>query len=232
MNTRPGGLLAICIIALVLGVLGFLTSAYGAVWLVIGTQMQESFVGSSEVDSEFDDEFADAMAKAEAEAAGETSEEAEDESLPPEFEIYSDTMTVQKKYLSALLGTTFGNIVASVLLAVGALAILLERPVGRKILLWGLGLGLVFDVVEIIPTAMMQFEIMPMTASAMPAGAGMGGFVTAILIVQMVFVGGWALSLAVYYIIAIVYLRKPKTLEYFATMRADADPVPVEVIAD
>ena len=235
MNTRPGGLLAICIIALILGVLGFFSSGLGAVGLVIGTQMQATFGGTSEFDSEFDDEFADAMAEAQAEReTAEEVEEAEDESLASQFDIYSDSMAVQKKYLPALLGTMFGNVVASVLLAAGALMILLERPVGRRVMLWGLGIALLIDVVKVIPNAMMQAEIMPLTTAGMPAGMGSGiqTFMTAMLVFQIGFMALWALALAVYYIIAIIYLRKPKTLEYFAAMSADADPVLVEVIAD
>jgi hypothetical protein len=210
VRQRPGGLTAICVMAIVLGALGLMTGCLGALSQVFNQQMQNG--------------LAEMQAGANEEAA----------ELQKEMNAKVLAATAKYAWLTAVL-SVFQLALAGSLLAGGIMSLKL-RPLGRKLLLGAFATAIVFEAVRIYPTLAVQRATAPIMAEYMPKvmkaqapkggqpqgmDQAMSGIMSVALIVGMVFAVGTVIVKVVFYAIGIVYLRKPPVTSLFASPALD-----------
>ncbi len=201
---RPGGLTAICVLAIVLGALGLMTGCFGLLSQAFNQQIQTGLAGIQ---------------------AGDNKELGEIQN-----EMNAKVLTASAKYawLNKLLAVVQFAVAGS-LLAGGIMSLKL-RPLGRKLLLSAFVAAIVFEGARLYPTMAVQREMAPimaeymprmMKAQAPPGGQppgmheAMSGIMSAAMIVGMVISVGMVAVKAVFYVIGIVYLRKPSVAQLF-----------------
>jgi hypothetical protein len=135
---NPVWVKAVCIVSIVLGSLGLLMATTGVIFTLMAERSQDSMLRMMQAFS----------------AGG----------MPPEVQevqkqLMADTAAIQKRWLPinmVILGFSF--LVAATLLA-GGIQALRKRAAGRKLLLAALCIAAVFELVRVVPTSLMQWEI-------------------------------------------------------------------------
>jgi hypothetical protein len=191
--TRPGGLTAICVIAIVLGVMGFMSSGMKGVNLVFGKQFQKLVAGVSGTPNK---EMAEAQ-----EELNEAMWELSDRFLIPNILLASTQFALA-------IALTFGGLKAMKL-----------QAIGRKVLVVAFSFVVVFEIAQLGLFAMIQIQMMPLmdihmsrVLEAAPGNnPGSEKFAQSIakysLIAGFIMQGGWMLVKLVFLGIAIWYLR-------------------------
>lgn len=205
----PVWLKVVCIVSIVLGALGLLMAATG----LIGQWKAEDWQKST------------AKLMEAVQAGG----------VPPQIkelqqEMMDQTIAVQRRWLPINVAvSTVHLLVAAVLLAGGIQALRL-KPSGRKLLLAALSLAIVFEVVRIVPTSMMQWQmskiIEPFMQKTMEAAAPPGKAMPAAqrksiqmvmrasmmagLLIGVLTAAGMAIVKLAFYIAGIWLLRRPQ----------------------
>lgn len=210
---RPGGLTAVCVIAIILGSMGLMSSVIQGANLAGGQRIQGAFsgmgqMGVSEELRGVQDEFNEAVA------------------------------TVTKKYFWVNTTTVVVHlIVASLLIYGGALTLRQAYP-GYRVLRVTSLVAIVFEIARAIPYLMIQWDMLPVLEEYMPrmmmesAGASgdqaaeaaeamarigaMMARLTAIF--GMVFFCGWCLVKVVFYSITNRYLKKADIRRLFVAV--------------
>jgi len=203
---RPGGLVAVCVIAIVLGGLGVFSSLSFLVNLAFGSQMQSAFTPQ-------------------------TMPGQNNQMLEVQQEMNAKVWSITQKWNVVHWILTAALIVNVALLLTGGIMTLRLNPTGRKLLLAVFISAIVVDIARAVPgvligaeTFQVMEEYMPrmMDASAPPGqqappgvGDAMGTAMQIGGIVAMVFAIGWALAKVVVYLIGAMYLTRPAVKELF-----------------
>jgi len=217
--TRPGGLTAICVIAIVLGTMGFMSSGLKGVNLVFGRQLQQlvSSVGGM---------------------PNKKMKEAQDKLNEAIWE-------VNDRFLIPTILLTAAQFTLAMALIFGGLKALRLQAVGRKVLVMACSFVVVFEIAQMGMFAMMQIQMMPIMEVHMsrvmeaapgnnPAGQKFGQSIARFsLIAGFIMQGGWMLVKLFFLGFSIWYLRTQRTRALFQSMAAPdprqptgrADPV-------
>ncbi|MFN0052810.1 MAG: hypothetical protein ACKV0T_11505 [Planctomycetales bacterium] len=201
-RTRPGGLTAVCILALLLGIVGLLTGCAGLASQAFGAQLQEAMSGMQPGGNE-------AMRQA-------------------QQEMNTKILAVAKKYAWMTVPLLVVKMVAELLMIAGAAGALGLKPFGRKWLMWGLTAALVIESISLIPALLLQNETQAVTQEYMNkimSGAGggqgaaeFGSSITQVAtIIGLVLAIGWLLVKALYYVLSLRYLRKREIAALFGS---------------
>ena len=196
---RPGGLTAVCIIAIVLGGLGIFASLSAFTMSLVGNQVQQ-----------FQQQFA---------AAG----------SPPEVqqvqaEMNAETMRIANRFRLANVGISLTHLVVAGCLLLGGIWALQLKEKGRR-LLWAVCLvAIVFELARSVPNVLMQMEnaalmeeYMPRLMQAQTPGdqdaqvAEFGRmFARFSMIMGWVIFAGWLSLKLVFFAVAARYLWSPR----------------------
>jgi hypothetical protein len=202
---RPGGLTAVCVIAIILGVLGLGSSLMTLASLAMQSSMEKAFKMPRQP------------------------------GMPDNFvqiqeEMQKKIMEVNHRYSGLLTGIGLLNLViASCLLAGGIMAIKMKPNIHRFLV--GVFLAaIVFEVIAAVVGIYMQLEMssiitdfMSKMVTSLPKGAKGGDEAAAIMmtaakvgvIIGMVFSLGWALAKMIFYGVSASYLRRPNIRRLF-----------------
>ncbi|MEX2118203.1 MAG: hypothetical protein WD847_01230 [Pirellulales bacterium] len=204
MNQRPGGLTAVCVLAIVLGALGLLTGLVGIVGMLAAPAMQNLFSGMPGMNDEF---------------------------TKVQMEMNAEMMAVaQSRPVLTWSLYIVHLMVASTLLVGGILAVML-KPVGRRLLLGVFVGAIVFELVRIVPTVIMALENMAIVEEYMPRLAEasnqggqappgmdqtMGAFAKVGAIVGLVAAVAMMLFKCAFYVVGTLYLSKPRIVALYS----------------
>jgi hypothetical protein len=212
--TRPGGLTAVCIIAIILGSLGLLGSLAGLVRHVCQSVVTETFATQrpQNVPKELR------------------------EMVEAQEQMQKKTQAVENRYWKITLGMTGLNLLFAASLLTGGIMALKLIPKARTLLVAVFAAAIAFEIVCAVITVFMQMDLAeamsgPMTRmmqSTAPKGGGteqvaaMGSIMAKII----AFVGiattvGYALAKIIFYGVGVGYLGRPKIRELFQRPRGD-----------
>ncbi len=208
---RPGGLTAICIIAIVLGVLGTLSSVAKGFNVLFGAQMQQAFGSMGGVTAEQKQVQQDMNNALAAE------------------------MTRYRLANGILCITQLGLCVA---LLVSALKTLKLKASGRQLFFYICCFLLVYEIGQFVVFVFQQLSIAPIMELYMPQmmkgpdGKEIGGGGVGKVMARMAIIAGvvtqcaWTLMKLVFYSIAIRYLLKGKVIALFDDQPGTAPTMP------
>jgi hypothetical protein len=197
---RPGWLTTLCVLCIVLGALGMINAAFGALGLAGGKAIQK-MVQPKGANTGLPQAMQDAQDK-----------------------FQNDMYAVQDKYFWLLVPTTAIRFFVALYLLVGAIRALSLKEKGRQMLLTACVVALVFEVISSIGSSFIVMENLTITnlyieqiTTSMPADkekavhvAKLVGTVTrAIGVVTLVLAGVVVLLKVALYIFGLVYLQKP-----------------------
>jgi hypothetical protein len=199
---RPGGLTAICVIAVVLGAMGFMSSGMKGVNLVFGKQLQAMFAGMGGMPNQ---KMADAQQE------------------------MNDAMwEVTDRFWIPNVVLACAQFALAIALLFGGLKALKLQARGRKVLLAALVCVVVFEFAQLGVNSLMQIQMMPIMETYMPRmmesapGNNAGGeemartFAKFSLIAGLIMQGGWMLVKMVFLAVAIWYLNRQRIRSLFA----------------
>jgi hypothetical protein len=203
---RPGGLTAVCIIAIVLGVLGLCGSVLGVASVAFQGKLQ-------------------ALMKQQQELAPKVRNNALKQQMEIQNKVSEATQKVANRHLGVTSVFLALNLLLSAGLLAGGIATLKLSPKGRQFLMGVFLAAIVFEILRSILTVFTQLDMvaelsairnvggpadMPLTL----AKAGIvGGLVLGLVLV---------LGMVVFYAIGASYLRRPKVLALFERPAADS----------
>jgi hypothetical protein len=206
---RPGGLTAICVIAIVLGALGVPSSLSTLASVAFGQATSKAFVMPEQpgVNGEF---------------------------VKTNEKFQQRVDEVSRRFRGANIGLALMNLVVSVGLLVGAILMLKMNVTARRFLVAVLAVAIVFEIVHTCIFVFIQLQMAPVLAESMPRmmkstvpkgqpGAEQAAEIGGIIAKLAVF-GGIAFHVArglaelIYYAVAARYLCKPR-------IRALCEPV-------
>jgi hypothetical protein len=202
---RPAGLTTVCVLAIVLGGAGFLMGCVGLISQVSGSRIQQSLQRMQPG--------------------------ANDQTAEIQREMNARLMVVTSHYKWLLLPLAVLKIVVDAALLIGALLAWGLRPRGWSWLYGALIAAIIFEVVQTVPTVMVQREYQAITnemmvkmMAAQQGGSGpppgmqnfMSGMTSAISIMTIVFALVWLAGKIVFYVLGIRYLRKREVVALFA----------------
>jgi hypothetical protein len=208
---RPGGLTAVCIIAIVLGCLGMLTGAASLVTNLAANQVQQ---------------FQAAWG-----AAGATNE-----AVKVQSEMNAKTAAIMNRFrLVNVLLSLSQLVLCGVLIAGGSRALRLDER-GRKLLWVACGLAILFELTRAVPTVLMQLENMALMEDYFPRlmkasipksqADQVGAFAEMMarfsLIMGWVVLLGWMFLKLAFFGSAFHYLSRPKTRSLYRSKPAKA----------
>jgi hypothetical protein len=205
---RPGGLTSVCIIAIVLGVLGFLTGSLTLVTQAASNQLQQ-------LQSQWG-------------AAG-----ASPQVRDVQAEMNAKSMAIMNRFrlVNVLLGLAQLGLCAA--LVIGGVRTLRLNERGRKLLFIACSLAMLFELTRAVPTVLMQLENMALMAdyfprvmeASVPSGqsqqvAEFAKMMTRFsLIMGWVILFGWLSMKLAFYGSSAYYLTRPKTKALFAATK-------------
>ena len=150
---RPGWLTAVCVIAIVIGILGAFNGVFGLIGAVFGQQLQSAVSpaagsvppGMEKIQTEFQDQM----------------------------------NAVQKEFFVALLSSAVLRTIIAVLLLVGGVMGLNLKEQGRQLLVLGFAIALLFEIGNTVLNSLVNMEVMTAfnayveaLAEELPAGGG------------------------------------------------------------
>ena len=210
---RPGGLTAICVIVIVLGAMGMMSSGLKGVQLAVGKALQQAITqATAQPNNE--------MGKAQEEMTKAIWEETDKLMIP-------NLLLISAQF--AICGA----------LAYGGIKSMGLKEVGWKVLVWAVCLILVFEIIQFFVIVYTQLQIMPimevhmarMMESTPNSGPSEKEFMGAItkfsMIIGFVFHGGWTLLKVVFFCIAIRYLRSQRIIGLMTGQTGASTPAEV-----
>jgi hypothetical protein len=202
--SRPGWLVAICVIAIALGGLGLMNGAMGVAALVFQEQLQAIFSPRAQSD------------------------------LPPALqeaqeEFDKKSQELQDEYAVPLHAALAGRMAVALGLLVGGLWCLMGKRHGREIFMYVLAAAIVFEVANgvlqaVITMHMLELfnELLQKVTSSMPR-RGQGpppelflSFMRAAIWIGIILSAAWELIKVAYYLGSILYLRRRAIVDLFA----------------
>lgn len=203
---RPGGLNAICVIAIILGGLGLAASMFGLCAMAAKPWMNNAFIMQQQSGE------ADTMRDAQL-LAQEKAEE------------------VTSRYAGFNLGFFLLNVVIGGSLLTGGILALKLNPKGIQLLIIAFTTAIVFEILRAVLQTFMQLEMaevvpdsmsrmMQATAPRRGSGAAEGAAVAAVFMKICVYVGlaftlAFALAKVIFYAIGTRYLQRPNIRQLF-----------------
>lgn len=136
---NPVWLKVVCIVSIVLGSLGLLMTTTGIVMTLMAERVQASTLRWMEVVQKW---------------AG----------IPPQVqevqrELMIEMAAVQERWVPINMGVLAVNVFVAAALLAGGIQALRMKAFGRKLLLAALAVAAVFEIVRVVPTSLMQWEI-------------------------------------------------------------------------
>lgn len=207
----PGGLKAVCIIAIVLACLGGMGSLASGVGLVAGQTLQAAMNPGQPGPG-------DGMQQAQQKMQAEVNE-------------------ISRRYLIPSAAAVILHLLTALLLLAGAIMTLQRKGSGPGMLTFGCASSILYVVGNGILYAVMQLQMIPIMQSFMgdvmaeagkKAGGGgaqppdMGNFMMIFIFIGVGIAVLWALVCIIFYLIAIFYVRKPNVRALFQPETADA----------
>jgi hypothetical protein len=187
--TLPGGLKAICIIAIVLGSFGVLATIASSIGLVFGQQIQDQLnPGLQDLEPDVQD---------------------------VQRQMQQDLNAIAGKYRSVQLLDLLLHLVSAVLLVVGSAMVLRRTGRGIPILIGGFAVAIVYLLLNTGLTIVVQLQSLPIIqemieqagdAEGAPAEAGtlaLFGVIVGIIIAVVI-----ALAKLIFYLIGLFYVRR------------------------
>jgi hypothetical protein len=211
---RPGGLTAICVIAIVLGGMGVCAGLMGLASPITTSWMEK------------------AMAAQHKAARGNPASEAQ-------FEMQKKMQGVTRQYLAYTVGLSVINLLVSGGLCIGAIIGMRTTPRARKFLICVFWAAIGFEIVQMIVQSSMQVDISAVMSESMSrvmAANPQGGptaaqaaqfgkvFATVTVVLGMAFVVVWGLAQVVYYAVGIRYLGRPAIRQLFEETSESREP--------
>lgn len=206
---KPGGLLAFCIISIVLASFGLLSSMGSAFSIVAGEAMQNAFQPAP-------------------------SSGPENEMVQVQEEMNAEIMAVSQSFSPILIGLVIAQVGCCSLLLASSIGTLRLRPAGRVWLVRACTATIVFEIIRAVPTSLMAFQNHSIMKKYMPrimrASMGedemqggeqfaqtMGSFASAMVIIVLIFTVVWLTVKVVFYLLEIRYLQRPATRQLFGS---------------
>ncbi len=185
-KTLSGGVKAVCIIALILGVMGLAQAVLGGVGLVLGPKAQQWF----------------------------SPPQRNDEFREMQREMQGEMNAVAERFLPFSIARVLFHLVVATLLVIGGITMLNSR--NPKILVIGSALAILFEIARAILQTTIQLQIIPvMTRSFERIGEVSGDmpgeipqFMSYVMYGGLVFGLFFVLAKIVFYVISIIVLRK------------------------
>lgn len=209
---RPGGLIAICVIALILGGLGGLVSLLSLGAFAAQPQIQKAIAVKQKA----------GMSK---------------ELVKAQQALQEKSQAVSDRYWGVNVGITATNLLVAGCLFTGAILVLCLWPKGRSLLIGVFAVAVAFEIVRTILQITMQFDMMAATSDAMrhmfeasyPAKGANGAQTAevAAMAARVAFYFGIAFSIAfglakiIFYIVGFRYLRRPNIRALFQKPAVD-----------
>lgn len=211
LRRRPGGLTAICVIAIILGSLGLAASVLGLGSMAAKSWINEAFLIKPPKDGKIDKAF------------------------EAQMEMQARMNQVTDRYAGFTLGFALLNVVIAGSLVTGGILALKLHPNGRKLLIAAFTTAIVFELLRAIMNVCMQLEMSEimydsmsrmMRASAPPGAGPEGAAITAAAMKVGVYIGigitlVMVLAKLIYYAIGTQYLQRPNVRELLKRNTAD-----------
>ncbi|MHB0955607.1 MAG: hypothetical protein ACYC6N_04690 [Pirellulaceae bacterium] len=197
----PTGLKAICIIAIILGGFGTLISCGGFVSLAVNQSMTFGFRLPQQADMD-----------------------AQAEQFQEELE--REMAAISKEFLPFTVVSVVLHLVAGLLLLIGGILTLRRLGTGRLLLLVGCGVATLYELFQAVLNVVIQTRTLPMVTRSVEMVMQQGGqgqvppgFGQMMLVIMYVILGVtlvMVLVKIVFYVVSIVYLKKPAIAALFA----------------
>lgn len=214
MNRRPGGLTAICVIALVVGILSVFSGLSQFVNLLVGQKLQA------------------AVMQVQA-GNGEAAQQAQQETQ-------AKMAAIARKYAVYHWACATTQSILAWIMIVGAVLSLRLKSAGRKLLLIALVASLLFEPAKAVLTAAVTKQSAPVIIASMKAAAQnsappgsrqaedinqmMGGLSQLIVAMQWAMLIGMTALWCIFYLVGVWYLTKPAVKALFAPdVRSESD---------
>jgi hypothetical protein len=206
---RPGGLTAICVIAIVLGALGLCGSLLTLGILAMQKPLENAFKMQQKVPSGIPESF-----KAQMEMQNET-----------QNKMQEATQKVNQRYWGVHVGLGLLNLAFAGSLLAGGIMALKLNPKARAFLVVVFAAAIVFEIVRTIVIVFVQLNTVAVLSAIPNSGAGpavtMMTFAKVAAIGGMVFWAGFGLAKIVFYGIGAAYLRRPNIRALFQETTID-----------
>lgn len=213
LRRRPGGLTAICVIAIILGGLGLAASVVGLGSMAAKSWINNAFLIKPQKDGKVD------------------------KALEAQMEMQTKMNQVTDRYTGFTLGFALLNVVIAGSLVTGGILTLKLHPNGRKLLIAAFTTAIFFELLRAIMNVCMQLEMSEvmydsmsrmMQAAAAPGKGGgpEGAAITAAAMKIGVYIGlgitlVMVLAKLIYYAIGTQYLQRPNVRELLRRNTAD-----------
>ncbi len=203
---RPGGLTAVCILAIILGALGFLAGISSLVMSVVGNQAQQwqqqwGMAGSPP-----------AMRDVQA-------------------EMNAKTMAIVDRFRLVNIAFALFQLAVTAALVVGGARALKLNEAGRKLLWAACAVAMVFELGRAVPQVLMQLENMAVMEDYMPRlmeasapgpqakqVAAFGAMIARFSVIMgWVVFAGWLILKLAFFGVAFYYLGRPKTKAFYTS---------------
>ncbi len=203
---RPTGLVVISVITLLLGGMGLLASGGGVAGLFVGRMVQGQLIEQAEGNPD-------------------------DKEMQSVAEMQRKTMAVTEKYFLANIICQMITFAVCLVLVTGAIMLLWNSPRARKVLIAGCLLAIVTDTGKTLLTYYVQTATFDAMGDTMPAALAadedippekaekieslMSTFMTAGKILAVIFLFGWFIIKAAFYLWSYFYLSRPEIRAVF-----------------
>ena len=205
---RPGGLTAVCVIAIVLGGLGLCGSVLG-----LGSLAFQDKIEKFSMQQQTPAGMPDGILK---------------NQMEMQKKMQQKMMEVTHRYRGITLGTTLLNLLFATSLLVGGIMTMKLNPTGRTFLVTVFLAVIVFEIVRLVITVFMQLDMAAAMTAAFQGGAGanQGAALLATSMKVGTFIGMgiglvMALGKIVFYGIGASYLGRQKIRQLFGRTTAD-----------
>jgi hypothetical protein len=198
----PTGLKAVCIIAIVLGGLGTLFSCGGAASLAIGPSIRAAFGTPAQPGID-------------------------QESARMQRELQAEMAAIGQEYLPFTIASVILHLFSGLALLCGGILALKLSATGRSILLVGCVLAILYELVDGVLNVVIQLRTVPLAQKMMDQVLQQGGqaelppaFGQFMLVIMFVTLGISLVTVVVkiaFYVMSVVYLKKPHIVAYFAS---------------
>jgi hypothetical protein len=210
MNPRPGWLSAVCVVAIVLGGLGLMTSLLGAAGTIFAPQVQA-----------WTQKWTEKMTQGRGQPPG---------IQEMQEKMQAKVLEVQARWRAANLAVVAANLVLSSCLLFGGIKAMQLSPAGRTVLLFTFGAIILFHGLRMIPNIGMQLATADVMNNIMNISmkAGIAFSIAWMVMIELVQVTAYALG--------IWYLRRPHIRALYANQEGAATvealpPTPGEPLA-
>ena len=215
-SKRPGWLTALCVIAIVIGILGFANGVIGFFSVVFGQELQSAFTPAAPPN------MPQGLQK-----------------VQQDFQ--AEVQAVQGRFFVQMLTSAIFRVIVAVLLFIGGVLCLSLKPRGRQLLLIACGMAIVFEVLTgFILHSLINMEMMTAfnalldgMAEEMPQRGNTRATELVLNIMRFSIVGGFIIQYIIvllklaFYTFGVIYLQRASIKAVFASAAADAAAVQV-----